>query len=171
MKTLVIFSHSNQEQSVSNKAIAEEYTKAGFEVHNLEMLYPDGKIDVASEQAAVEAADVIVFQHPVFWYSMPPMLKKWQDEVQTYGWAYGSERQAMAGKKFLHVYTTGAPREKYDDDTVKGLSASFRASAGFTGMEWLEPMGAFGHLALVNPNAEAEARAFAVKVIDRIKSL
>lgn len=171
MKTLVIFSHSYQEQSVSNKAIAEEYVKAGFEVRNLEVLYPDGKIDVASEQAAVEAADVIVFQHPVFWYSMPPMLKKWQDEVQTYGWAYGSERQAMAGKKFLHAYTTGGSIDKYDDETIKGLSASFRASAAFTSMEWLEPMGNFGLLALTNPNAEAEARTFASKVIDRIKSL
>lgn len=171
MKVLVILSHSYQTQSVSNVAIAEEYAKAGFEIHNLEQLYPDGKIDVAREQAAVEAADLIIFQHPVFWYNMPPMLKKWQDDVQAYGWAYGTGGDKMQGKKFLHAYTTGSPRDKYDDATVRELSASLRTSAAFVGMEWLEPMGAFGHLAMVNPYAEAQARVFAQQVIDRVKSL
>lgn len=171
MKVLVILSHSYQTQSVSNVAIAEEYTKAGFEVRNLEKLYPEGNIDVAAEQAALESADVVILQHPIFWYNMPPMLKKWMDEVWTYGWAYGSEGTKLAGKKLLHAYTTGGARDKYTDEKIKGLSAPLRASAAFVGMEFLEPMGVFGQLAMANPNAAADARAFAQSVIARIKSL
>lgn len=171
MKTLVIFSHGYQAQSVSNVAIADEFAKAGFEVRNLEVLYPNGTIDVAVEQAAVEAADVIIFQHPIFWYSLTPMLKKWQDEVQTYGWAYGSETAKMKGKKFIHSYTTGAPREVYSDDAVKDLSASLRLSAGFTGMDFVGSFGKFGQLAMTNPNAKEDAIAYAQEVIAFVKGL
>ncbi|MDY3089660.1 MAG: NAD(P)H-dependent oxidoreductase [Porphyromonas sp.] len=171
MKVLVILSHSYQAQSVSNVAIAEEYKQAGFELRNLEELYPAGNFDIAAEQAALEAADVVILQHPIFWYNMPPTLKCWMDEVWTYGWAYGSEGSKLAGKKLLHAYTTGGARDKYTDEMVKGLSAPLRASAAFTSMEFLEPMGVFGLLAMTNPNAAADARAFAQSVIARIKSL
>ena len=71
MKALVIYSHTYPETSVAGKAILEvlEVTP-GFEVRNVDALYPDlNKIDIAAEQQALLEADVIIFQHPVFWYS------------------------------------------------------------------------------------------------------
>ena len=53
-------------------------------------LYPDFKIDVAEEQKHLAAADRIILQFPFYWYSTPALLKQWQDDVLTYGWAFGS---------------------------------------------------------------------------------
>lgn len=156
---------------MSNVAIAEEYKQAGFELRNLEELYPAGNFDIAAEQAALESADVVILQHPIFWFNMPPTLKCWMDEVWTYGWACGSEGDKLAGKKLLHAYTAGSARDKYTDEEIKGLSAPLRGSAAYVGMEFLEPMGIFGQNAMANPNAAADARAFAQSVIARIKSL
>ena len=171
MKVLVIASHSYQEQSVSNLAIAEQMAAAGFEVRNLEQLYPDGTIDAEAERRAVEQADVLVFLHPIFWYSLTPMLKKWQDEVQAYGWAYGTGGDKMKGKKFVHVYTAGSPREAYPEQVDELLSTTLRASAAFTGMEFAGAFGAFGLLAMTNPNAREQAVAFAQETIQSIKAL
>lgn len=92
MKTLIVVAHPNLNESKINKhwvnrlsGLTDTYT-----VHDLYATYPDWKIDVCKEQALVEAHDNIVFQFPVYWFSSPPLLKKWLDDVLTYGWAYGS---------------------------------------------------------------------------------
>ena len=52
----------------------------------------------ASRRSLV-AHDVIVFQHPFFWYSTPPLLKQWEDLVLEHGWAYGRQGRALRGKQ------------------------------------------------------------------------
>ncbi|WP_225875317.1 NAD(P)H-dependent oxidoreductase [[Limnothrix rosea] IAM M-220] len=42
--------------------------------------------------------NIVVWQHPFFWYSAPAMLKKWPDLVLEYGFAYGHEGTALHGK-------------------------------------------------------------------------
>jgi len=42
--------------------------------------------------------DRIVLQFPMYWYSMPPLLKKWLDDVLTYNFAYGSKGDKLKGK-------------------------------------------------------------------------
>ncbi len=61
----------------------------GVEVRDLYALYPDYLIDVAAEQAALAPARLVVWQHPIHWYGMPPLMKLWLDEVFAFGWAYG----------------------------------------------------------------------------------
>ena len=41
---------------------------------------------------------MIVFQHPVYWYSSPAILKEYQDLVLEYGFAYGHDGHALDGK-------------------------------------------------------------------------
>lgn len=171
MKTVVIFSHSYQDQSVSNTAIAEEFALAGFEVRNLESLYPDGQIDIVKEQEALVSADVIIFQHPIFWFNIPPMLKKWQDEVLQYGFAYGTGGDKLKGKKFIDSYTTGSPEEVYAGDLGTTINSSVLASASYCGMDVLPAQPAYGHLALTNPDAADRARTHAKKVIELVKNL
>lgn len=92
MKILVLAVHPHMETSVVNKAWAEELSKHdNITVRDLYKEYPDEAIDVAKEQQLCEEYDRIVFQFPLYWYSSPPLLKKWQDLVLTYGWAFGSE--------------------------------------------------------------------------------
>ena len=72
MKVLVIYSHTYHEQSYAGKAILEVLkAQPNVEIRNLEELYPDlNKIDIATEQEALVGADVIIFHHPVFWFSL-----------------------------------------------------------------------------------------------------
>ena len=84
MKTLVILAHPNIEASRVNRRLIEEVRKhSEITVHELYSSYHDWVIDVPREQVLLESHDRIVFQFPLYWYSTPPLLKKWQDDVLT----------------------------------------------------------------------------------------
>jgi glutathione-regulated potassium-efflux system ancillary protein KefF len=84
-----------------------------IEVRDLYALYPDYCIDLAAEQNALKEARLIVWLHPIHWYSMPPLMKLWVDEVLTFGWAYGPRGQALQGKDLWLVCSTGGTEEAY----------------------------------------------------------
>ncbi|MDR2238239.1 MAG: NAD(P)H-dependent oxidoreductase [Chryseobacterium sp.] len=116
MKTLIITVHPDIEKSVINKRWMEELKKypEKYTVHSLYEAYPDEKIDVAREQQLLEAYDKIVFQFPFYWFSSPPLLKKWLDEVLLYGWAYGSKSgYRLGGKTISLAVTAGIDEEGY----------------------------------------------------------
>ncbi|MGL5408516.1 MAG: NAD(P)H-dependent oxidoreductase, partial [Shewanella sp.] len=113
-RVLVIFSHPSLQNSRANsqllaaiKDLEEVY------VHDLYQHYPDMFIDVKQEQALLEGYDIIVFQHPFYWYSCPAIMKEWMDMVLTYGYAYGRGGQALKDKQWLSVLTTGGAPESY----------------------------------------------------------
>jgi len=84
-----------------------------IEVRHLEALYPDSEIDVESEQSALLKADLLIFQHPFYWYSTPAILKKYLDDVMTWGFAHGTGGDKLKGKQFLQSITLGGPQESY----------------------------------------------------------
>jgi NAD(P)H dehydrogenase (quinone) len=45
--------------------------------------------DIAGEQAKLRWADAVIFQFPLWWFSMPAIMKGWFDRVYAYGFAYG----------------------------------------------------------------------------------
>ena len=103
---------------------------------------PTFDIDVAREQALLVAHDVIVFQHPFYWYCTPPLLKEWQDLVLEHGWAYGRAARALRGKQLLHVITTGGREEAYQHEgynrfTIRELLAPLEQTAHLCGMRCL----------------------------------
>ncbi|RZK55446.1 MAG: flavodoxin family protein [Pedobacter sp.] len=115
-KILIIFSHPNSNTSVVNKRWQEELNKypEKYVIHDLYKTYPDEKIDVEAEQKLIEQYDKIVFQFPMYWFSSPPLLKKWLDEVLIYGWAFGSKSgYKVAGKKIALAISLGADEEDY----------------------------------------------------------
>ena len=85
----------------------------GVTFHDLYRAYPGFTIDVAREQALLRDHDVIVFQHPFYWYSAPAILKEWQDLVLENGWAYGPGGTQLAGKALLSAISTGGSTEAY----------------------------------------------------------
>ncbi|RAJ83232.1 putative NADPH-quinone reductase [Chitinophaga dinghuensis] len=116
MKTLVIVIHPNLEQSSINKRWIEELNKhpEKYHIHELYAIYPDEKIDVQAEQRLIAQYDKIVFQFPFYWFNCPPFLKKWLDDVLTYGWAYGSTSgYKVAGKKIALAMSVGIDEEEY----------------------------------------------------------
>ncbi|MBE8713047.1 NAD(P)H-dependent oxidoreductase [Sphingobacterium hungaricum] len=125
MKTLIIVTHPNLQQSVVNKRWLEEIGKfpEKFTIHNLYKTYPDQKIDVLAEQELIENHDKIIFQFPFYWFSSPPLLKQWLDEVLTYGWAYGSKSgYKLEGKKIALAISVGGAEEEYRDAEKYGQS-------------------------------------------------
>ena len=86
-KTLIVVAHPDLAASTINKRWVDELEKHPdrFTVHQLYQRYPDGKIDVPSEQRLVDAHQHLVLQFPVYWFNCPPLLKQWFDDVLTYG--------------------------------------------------------------------------------------
>lgn len=116
MKTLIIIAHPHIEDSLINKRWIEELEKYSeqYTIHQLYKVYPSEQIDVHAEQQLIEQHDHIVFQFPLYWFSTPPLLKKWQDEVLTYGWAYGSKSgYKVGGKKVTLAVSVGADEREY----------------------------------------------------------
>lgn len=139
---LMIVGHSNYANSLSNKIIAE---KAGenenVTVRNLADVSKGFEFDVEAEKKALEAADVIVFQFPFHWYSLPALFKKWVDDVLQFGFAYGPGGDKLAGKKLMLSFTTGGPEEAYvkngdNNYTAEELSAPLIQTAKFCQMEY-----------------------------------
>ncbi|SDD15205.1 Putative NADPH-quinone reductase (modulator of drug activity B) [Paenibacillus sp. UNCCL117] len=119
MKTLVIVTHPSIETSTINRRLVAELNKfpAKYTVHDLHKTYPDGNIDAMSEQRLVESHGNLVLQFPVFWFNCPPLLKKWLDEVLTYGWGYGSGNgNQMKNRKVALAVSTGISRKEYSPD-------------------------------------------------------
>ena len=138
MKTLVLVFHPDMSSSRVNRFLAARAETLGDDVTVRSMydLYPDQKVDVAAEQAALEAADRVVLQFPLYWYSTPALLKQWEDDVLLYGWAYGSTGNALAGKELLVAVSTGGAGDAY----------SREASYGYTITELLRPLQATANM-------------------------
>jgi putative NADPH-quinone reductase len=98
--------------------------------------------DIEKEHKLLSKADLIVFQFPLWWYSMPALLKGYIYRVFSYGWAYGGGK-ALLGKKILVSMTTGAPDFAWTPEkrgTIKDvLKHLFIGTFGLCGMESLEP--------------------------------
>ncbi|MGG3640068.1 NAD(P)H-dependent oxidoreductase [Bacillus gobiensis] len=114
MKVLVIVAHPNLEESRANRSFMHEMSKhEEITVVNLYQKYPDWSIDIEQEQALLLKYDRIVFQFPFYWYSCPPLLKKWFDDVLTYGWAFGSQGDKLKGKEFIIATTAGGTEREF----------------------------------------------------------
>jgi len=59
--------------------------------------------DVVAEQVRIDRADALVLVYPVYWWSMPGLLKGWIDRVFTNGWAYDDAPDAKQAKKLGHL--------------------------------------------------------------------
>ena len=111
---LVLFVHPLLEKSkVQIELLKSSLHLPGVTVHDLYERYPEFDIDVKKEQKLLRDHDIIVWQHPFYWYSAPPLLKQWQDLVLEHGWAYGKHGTALTGKKVFQVITSGGSQEAY----------------------------------------------------------
>ncbi|HWP17621.1 MAG TPA: NAD(P)H-dependent oxidoreductase [Burkholderiaceae bacterium] len=59
--------------------------------------------DVVAEQARVDRADALVLAYPVYWWSMPGLMKGWIDRVFSNGWAYDETPGGALVKKLGHL--------------------------------------------------------------------
>ncbi|WP_163564806.1 NAD(P)H-dependent oxidoreductase, partial [Klebsiella pneumoniae] len=59
--------------------------------------------DVIAEQNRIDRTDALVLVYPVYWWSMPGLLKGWIDRVFTNGWAYEEVPGTKSAKKLRHL--------------------------------------------------------------------
>lgn len=144
-RILILFAHPALEKSWVNRQLIRAIQGLdSITIHDLYERYPNFQIDVKFEQELLLAHDIIVFQHPFYWYSSPAILKEWQDLVLEHGFAYGHTGTALRGKKFLSAITTGGSeqaycRQGYNHFTVRELLTPFEQTARLCGMEYLPP--------------------------------
>ena len=146
MSILFQFAHPYPHRSKVNRALLEVVRALpNVRVNDLYALYPRLHVDVEREQALLREFDVVVFQHPFYWYSAPALLKEWIDVVLEHGFAYGPGGTALHGKTWLHSVTTGMGEDAYgpeglNEATMAELLKPFERTARFCGMGWREPL-------------------------------
>lgn len=149
-RILVLFAHPALEKSRVNKYLVSSVKSLpGVTFNDLYEHYPEFDVDVHREQKLLLEHDIIVLQHPFYWYSTPPILKQWEDLVLEHGWAYGSNGTKLRGKKMLTVITTGGGEDAYrrgghNNYTIGELLAPIAQTAKLCGMEYLPPFVAYG---------------------------
>jgi glutathione-regulated potassium-efflux system ancillary protein KefF len=116
----------------------------GVSVRSLYDRYPDFDIDAAAEQAALAEARLVVWMHPLYWYTAPALMKLWFEQVLVKGWAYGEDGDALAGKDCLWVTTTGGDEIAFSPEgrhghRIDAFAPVVEQTARFCGMNWLEP--------------------------------
>jgi len=149
---LVLVAHPELEQSRANRrmliearSLQDVLPPGRIVVRDLYALYPDYLIDIPAEQALLATAKLVVWQQPIHWYGMPPLLKLWVDEVLAFGWAYGPDGTALRGKDLWLVATTGGPQDSYRPDSYNryffdAFLPPYEQTAALCGMRFLPPL-------------------------------
>ncbi len=150
MRTLVLLVHPRPDRSDVNRPLFEVARQvAGVTAVDLYATYPDFHIDVDREQDRLRDHDAIVFQHPVYWYSAPALLKEWLDLVLEHGFAYGHGERALTGKLLVNAVSSGGNRDAYtkhgaNHTELKDMLVPFRMTADLCRMRYLAPFALFG---------------------------
>ncbi len=163
-RVLVLFAHPVLERSRVNRALVGALRDLeGVTIHDLYEAYPTMSLDVAREQELLLSHDVIVFQHPFYWYSVPSVLKEWQDLVLEHGWAYGAGGTKLRDKITFNAITTGGPAQAYQKGgynrfTVRELLAPWEQTAHLCGMRYLPPFAVHAALRIASDDDVAARR-------------
>jgi glutathione-regulated potassium-efflux system ancillary protein KefG len=161
-RVLIQFAHpALQKSRVNRRLIAAVQDLESVTINDLYEEYPDFNVNVQREQELLLSNDIIIFQHPFYWYSCPAILKEWEDLVLQYGFAYGAHGTKLNGKWVLTAITTGGStsayqRNGYNYFTIRELLAPFEQSVRFCGMVYLPPFVISGTLELKNVEEIAE---------------
>ncbi|MGV9679849.1 NAD(P)H-dependent oxidoreductase [Nocardia sp. NPDC003482] len=135
--------------------------------------YANGSLtpDIRAEQEKLLWADTVLLHFPLWWYSMPAILKGWVDRVFTCGFAYGVGSRALprygagilSGRRAMLVVTIGGREPGYSDRGVNGpiedlLFPIHHGILYYPGMDVLPPFLVHGSLR-VNDKRFAEIAA------------
>lgn len=144
-RILLLFAHPALEKSRINRALIEGVAAIpDLTFRDLYEEYPDFYIDVQHEQELLLMHDIIIWQHPLYWYSVPPLLKQWIDLTLEHDWAYGSRGVYLRGKKVVSIITTGADQDSYapgafNRHDLRTFLLPLERTAELCGMYYLPP--------------------------------
>lgn len=159
----MLFAHPALEKSRVNRRLAAAVRDLeGVTFHDLYEAYPDFGVDVEREQRLLMEHQLVVLQHPFYWYSTPALIKQWEDLVLTHGWAYGSEGTALHGKLLLSAITTGGQEASYCERgsnrfSIRRLLSPIEQTAVLCGMRFLAPFVVHGTHGMASAEIESHA--------------
>jgi glutathione-regulated potassium-efflux system ancillary protein KefG len=174
-RILVLFAHPVLERSRVNRRLVDAIRGTDeVTIHDLYEAYPTMAIDVKREQKLLLDHDVVVFQHPFYWYSAPAILKEWQDLVLEHGWAYGDGGTQLRGKITLNAITTGGPEQAYRKGgynryTIRELLAPWDQTAYLCGMRFLAPFAVHAALRITGDADLASSKACYVRLLEALR--
>lgn len=114
--------------------------------------------DVEDEQRKILAADAVILVFPLWWFSMPAIMKGWIDRVWAFGLAYGFQgagnayrygEGGFAGKRALLAVSVGGPAQDYSARGINGpleqlLFPITHGTLFFPGMQVLPTFAVYG---------------------------
>ncbi|MDX2134004.1 MAG: NAD(P)H-dependent oxidoreductase [Saprospiraceae bacterium] len=172
-RVLLLLFHPRFETSVVNKYLLNAVSDMpNVRIHDVYEHYPDFNVAVKREQALLLEHELVIFQHPFYWYNFPPLMKQWIDLVLEHGWAYGRSGNQLNHKWVFNAVTTGGAREAYSHEgrnshTVGEFLFAMKQTCRLCGMTYLPPF--VVHNANRASNAELEAAANQYrKVLQRV---
>ena len=159
-KILILFAHPRFEKSKTNRALLKNIGRLeGVTLNDLYEQYPDFNIDIDQEKELLQANQVIIWHHPLYMYSAPPLLKQWIDLVMEYGWAHGKGGDYLKNKIIFNVLTAGGTREVYASGgynrfTIGEFLLPFNQTATLCKMVYLPPFAVHGTHLLTKKDLE-----------------
>lgn len=122
--------------------IAADHPAATFV--DLYATYPRFDIDVDVEQERLLGHDIILFQHPLFWYSVPSLVKEWIDLVLEHGFAFGLGGDKLNNKYWMHALSAAGPKDAYTPSgyqhyPMRTFLTPFEQTARLCHMQFLAP--------------------------------
>ena len=139
MKVLVVYSHPRRHsfcgavldhfvsglEEAGHQAEIADLHREGFDPRMSEADEPDWNDPdkrysdvVLAEQARIERNEALAFVFPVWWWSLPAMLKGWIDRVWNNGWAYGLHQLPHSRALLMATASASAAtyqRQRYDE--------------------------------------------------------
>lgn len=105
--------------------------------------------DITAELAKLKKADLVIFNFPLYWFSVPAILKGWIDRVLISGVCYGGlrfyDQGGLKGKKALVSLTLGGREHMFGENAIHGelidgmLRPLLRGTLAYVGLEVLPP--------------------------------
>lgn len=163
-KILLINAHPNPAKSVANNAIIAEVTRRLPEitVHIIADNCRNGAFDLALEHKLLTDHDIIVFQFPLYWFSVPGLLKQWFDDVLTHGFAYGTSGTALKDKLAVFSFTAGedisSENPVIDGTPVKAMCAPLFLTANYCRMRNTDPVFSGGMMFIEGVSTEDDLK-------------
>ncbi len=144
-KILVLFAHPLFEKSLINKKLCMAYKDLeGITFHDLYEAYPEFEIDINYEKSLLLSHDIIIWHHPFYWYSCPPLFKQWIDMVLEFKWAYGPGGRALQGKFIMQTISAGGTQFAYsleggNNFPIRQYLRPFQQTTNLCKMTYLPP--------------------------------
>ncbi|CAI2641213.1 Glutathione-regulated potassium-efflux system ancillary protein KefG [Apilactobacillus kunkeei] len=145
MKTLVLVSHPEYDNSMTEAFLKQ----CQSDIENVDWVVLDNiqtefTFDKEQEQERLTQYNRILFQFPMYWYSAPALMKKYEDDVFTKNFIAYEQEGALKGKEMGIITTLGDPIKDYQVGGREGFSISellkpYQAIAQRGQMKFLKP--------------------------------